>query len=247
MEFLPLRNFPIVKPGDNLPKLIVETVEKNNVSLEEGDIIVVCQSIVSKSEGRIVNLKKVKPSRLSVALAKKLGKDPREVEVILSESSEIIKIAHVIISRTKHGFVCANAGVDRSNAPPNCVTLLPENPDESAKKIRDFIRKKLGVNVGVIITDTQGRTFRLGCVGVAIGVAGVKVLDDLRGKKDIYGKKLVSTITSPADAIAAAAVLMMGEADEKTPVVIVRNAPQSVFGESKCIELVRPKEKDLFV
>lgn len=247
MELIPLQNFPIVKPGDNLAQLIVKTTKRNGISLRDKDVIVVCQSIVSKSEGRIVNLKKIRPSRLSIELSRKLGKDPREVEVILSESAEIIRIAHVIISRTKHGFVCANAGVDRSNAPPDCVTLLPEDPDKSARKIRDFMKKKLGVDVGVIITDTQGRPFRLGCVGFAIGVAGVKALNDFRGKKDIYGKKLTSTITSPADAIAAAAVLLMGEADEKTPVVIVRDVPHFVFGEGKGIQLVRPKEKDLFM
>lgn len=246
MEFFALSGFPIVRAGDNLPALIVDALERNNLRLRDGDILVVCQSVVSKCEGRVVELKQVEPSPLSRKLAERLKKDPREIEVILSESAEVLRIAHVIISRTKHGFVCANAGVDRSNAPPGCVTLLPDNPDLSAKKIRDFVRKKLGVNVGVIITDTQGRAFRTGCVGVAVGISGVKALLDLRGRRDIYGRRLVSTIVSPADAIAAAAVLLMGEAGEKTPVVIVRGAPRAVLGEGSGRELVRPKEKDLF-
>jgi coenzyme F420-0:L-glutamate ligase/coenzyme F420-1:gamma-L-glutamate ligase len=246
MELFPLRNFPVVKRGDSVPELIVRTAEKSGVRLKDGDILVVCQSIISKSEGRVVDLKTVKPGKLSRRLARRLGRDPREVEVILSESVEIVRLAHVIISRTKHGFVCANAGVDRSNAPPGCVTLLPDNPDRSAERIRKFLRRRLGVNVGVIITDTHGRPFRLGCVGVAIGVSGVRPLLDLRGRRDIYGRKLISTIVSPADAIAATAVLLMGEAGERTPVVVVRGAPRHVLGEGRISELIIPRERDLF-
>lgn len=246
MELFPLRDFPLVKEGDSIPELIVRAAEKTGIRLKDGDILVICQSIVSKSEGRVVDLNRVKPGDLSRRVARRLGKDPREMEVILSESAEIVRLAHVIISRTKHGFVCANAGVDRSNAPPGCVTLLPDNPDRSAERIRRSLKRRLGINIGVIITDTQGRPFRLGGIGVAVGVSGVKPLLDLRGRRDIYGRKLVSTIVSPADAIAAAAVLLMGEAGERTPVIVVRGAPRFVLGEGRISDLIMPRERDLF-
>ncbi|MEM3519938.1 MAG: coenzyme F420-0:L-glutamate ligase, partial [Candidatus Hadarchaeales archaeon] len=182
---------------------------------------------------------------LAKRIAKRLGKDPRDVQVILDESEEIVRLAHVIISRTRHGFVCANAGVDRSNAGPEKATLLPADPDKSAEKIRAALEKKFGVRLAVIITDTQGRPFRRGCVGVAIGVAGMRPLLDLRRKKDLYGRELKATITCPADAIAAAAVSLMGEAGEGTPVVIVRGAVYK-RGRGTAKELIRPKARDLF-
>ncbi|MFN4133017.1 MAG: coenzyme F420-0:L-glutamate ligase [Candidatus Hadarchaeales archaeon] len=245
MELTLLKNFPLVKAGDNLARLIGDAIVRQGIKLEHGDVIVIAQSVVSKAEGRVVDLRKVRPGQLAKTMAKRLGKDPREVQVILEESEEIVRLAHVIISRTRHGFVCANAGVDRSNAGHEKVTLLPLDPDRSAEKIRTALERRFGVRLAVIITDTQGRPFRKGCVGVAVGVAGMKPLLDLRGKKDLYGRRLKATVTCPADAIAAAAVSLMGEAGEGTPVVIVRRAIYR-RGRGAARELIRPKERDLF-
>jgi len=235
----------LVKRGDDIGELIVHAAEKNGPRVDDGDVVVVAQSIVSKVEGDVVDLRAVRPGLLAQRLAERLDKDPREVEVILEQSKEIVRLGHVIISRTKHGFVCANAGVDHSNVEPEHVTLLPDDPDASAERIRSAIKQIAGVDVAVIISDTQGRPFRLGAVGVAIGVAGISPLLDLRGRRDLYGKELKVTITSPADALAAAAVAIMGEADEGTPVVIIKGAIYK-RGHGSARELVMPPERDLF-
>lgn len=245
MQLIVLKGIPKVKRGDDLAELTFRAAEKQNISLEENDVIVLAQTIISKSEGNVINLREVKPSKLAERMAVRLDKDPREVEVILQQSSEIVRLSHVIISRTKHGFICANAGVDHSNVDPEYVTILPDDPDASAVKVRDSIKRKLNVNVAVIITDTQGRAFRRGCVGVAVGVAGMNPLLDLRGRRDLYGKELRVTITSPADALAAAAAAVMGEASEGTPVVVVKGASYD-RSHGSARELVRPPEQDLF-
>lgn len=245
MQLIVLKGIPKVKRGDDLAELTLRAAEKQNISLGENDVIVLGQTIVSKSEGNVIDLREVKPSKLAERMAVRLDKDPREVEVILQQSSEIVRLSHVIISRTKHGFICANAGVDHSNVDPEYVTILPDDPDASATKVRDSIERKLNVNVAVIITDTQGRAFRTGCVGVAVGVAGMNPLLDLRGKQDLYGKELRVTITSPADALAAAATAVMGEANEGTPVVVVKGTSYDrSYGSAR--ELVMPPEEDLF-
>ncbi|MEM0358942.1 MAG: coenzyme F420-0:L-glutamate ligase [Candidatus Hadarchaeales archaeon] len=245
MEVIPLPGFPLVKKGDDIGELIVKTLRSQGFSLQTGDVLVVAQSIVSKAEGAVVDLKKIRPSELAKKLSSRLGKDAREVEVVLREAKEIVRSSHVLITRTEHGFVCANAGVDHSNVEGGRVTLLPRDPDRSAERIRKKIKKELGVEVAVIISDTQGRAFRTGCLGVAIGVSGMKPLWDLRGRKDLYGKELEVTVVAQADAIAAAAVSMMGEAGEGTPVVLVRGAKYQ-RGKGSARELVRSREKDLF-
>jgi coenzyme F420-0:L-glutamate ligase/coenzyme F420-1:gamma-L-glutamate ligase len=245
LEFIAIGGLPKIKPGDDLPRLIAELFRKQGIALRDGDVVAVAQTVVSKAEGRIVDLRKIKPSPSAKAIGKRLDKDPREVEVILQQSEEIVRLAHVIISRTKHGLVCANAGVDRSNVGAERVTILPEDPDASARRIKENIEREFGVDVAVLITDTQGRAFRRGCVGAAIGISGMKPLLDLRGRQDLYGKTLRATVTSPADAIAAAAVHMMGEAGEGTPVVLVRGAVYERGGGS-ARELVRSAERDLF-
>jgi coenzyme F420-0:L-glutamate ligase/coenzyme F420-1:gamma-L-glutamate ligase len=245
VQFIPIKGLPLVKRGDDLGDLIVRAAEKQGLRIEDGDVVVVAQSVVSKAEGNVIYLRDVEPSRLAREIASRLEKDPREVEVILQQSSEIVRLAHVIISRTRHGFVCANAGVDHSNAEPEHVTTLPDDPDASSARIREAIKHRSGVDVAVIVTDTQGRPFRLGCVGVALGVAGMNPLLDLRGKRDLYGKELRVTITSPADAIAAAAVAMMGEANEGTPVILVKGAVyERGYGTAR--KLMRSPERDLF-
>lgn len=245
VQLIALKGLPMVKKGDEMGKLIVGAAQKQGLRLEDGDVIVVAQTIISKAEGNVVDLRGVKPSKKAEQIAARLDKDSREVEVILQQSSEIVRLGHVIISRTKHGFVCANAGVDHTNVDPEHVTILPDDPDASAAGIRDFIKSKLGTEVSVIISDTQGRAFRMGCVGVAVGVAGMNPLLDLRGKRDLHDKELRVTITSPADALAAAAVSVMGEANEGTPVVVVKGAIyERKNGNAR--ELVMPLERDLF-
>ena len=245
LQFITVKGLPIIKRGDDLGELIVRAAEKQGPRIEEGDVVVVAQSVVSKAEGSIVDLSKVEPSQRAEELAVRLDKDPRVVEVILQQSEEIVRLGHVIISRTKHGFVCANAGVDRSNVDHGYVTILPEDPDASAARIRETIKRELGVDVAVLVTDTQGRPFRQGVVGVAVGVAGMNPLLDLRGRRDLYGKELKVTITSPADSIAAAAVSVMGEAGEGTPVVLVKGAKYE-RAPGTIRELIRSPERDLF-
>lgn len=245
MEVLALKGLPLVKRGDDIGELIAFVAKKNGPPIGSGDVLVVAQSIVSKAEGDVVDLRTVLPGQSAKTIAKQLDKDPREVEVILRQSKEIVRRGHVIISRTKHGFVCANAGVDHSNAEAEHVTLLPNDPDASAQRIRNSIKRISGADVAVIVSDTQGRPFRLGAIGVTIGVSGMSPLLDLRGRRDLYGKELKVTITSPADALAAAAVIIMGEADEGTPVVIIKGAIYET-GNGNARELVMPSERDLF-
>ncbi len=235
----------MVKRGDDVGELILAAARKQGLKINDGDVLVVAQTVISKSEGAVVDLNKVRPSKRAEGIAKKLDKDPRLVEVILGQSPEIVRMGHVIISRTKHGFVCANAGVDQSNVEGGHVTLLPKDPDASALKLRKAIKKKLGADIPVVITDTQGRPFRCGCIGVAIGVSGMKPLFDMRGRKDLYGRELKVTVTCPADSIAAAAVALMGESGEGIPAVLVKGASYKK-GKGSIRELIRSAELDLF-
>lgn len=245
MQLTAVERLPIVKRGDDLGKLIVEAAGKQGLRIEDGDVVVVAQTIVSKTEGEVVDLRTVTPSKRAQELAVKLDKDPRMVEVVLQQSNEIVRLGRVLISRTKHGFVCANAGVDYSNVDHEYVTLLPDNSDASAARIREMIKRMIGVDVAVIVTDTQGRPFREGCVGVAIGISGIKPLLDLRGRRDLYGKELKVTVTSPADSLAAAAVSIMGEANEGTPVVLAKGVKYE-RGYGNIREIVRALQFDLF-
>jgi len=247
IEMYGLETIPIVKEGDNVAKLIVEAATREGIDIQEGDIIVIAQTIISRSEGRIVDLKDIKPSPFAEILAKETGKDPRLVEVILRESKGIVRMGgHHLIMETHHGFICANSGVDRSNVPgEETVSLLPLDPDASARKIRDEIKKLTGKDVAVIISDTFGRPLREGAIGVAIGVAGIDPLYDMRGKKDLFGYELKTTLIAIADELASAAELLMGESDEGIPVVIVRGFKYPK-GEYSIKRLLRPVEKDLF-
>ncbi len=245
MQLFAIRGLPLVKRHDDIGELILDAARKQRLRVKDGDVLVVAQAVISKSEGAVVDLRKVKPGRRAREIARKLDKDPRAVEVILRESPEIVRLGHVLISRTRHGFVCANAGVDHSNAGEELVTLLPKDPDRSAAKIRRTVKARTGAEVAVIITDTQGRPFRCGCLGVAIGVAGMKPLLDMRGREDLFGKELKVTITCPADSIAAAAVSLMGESNEGIPAVLVRGVEYQ-RGEGSIRELVRSPEMDLF-
>lgn len=224
MQLIALKGLPLIKQGDDLSELIVRATREQNLCLEDGDVLVIAQSVVSKSEGHVVDLCKVNPSPRAQHAARQLNEDPRLVDVILQQSKEIVKLAHVLIARTEHGFICASAGVDRSNVEPEHATLLPKDPDASAKRIQSDIARILGVDVAVIISDSHGRPWRRGAAGVALGVSGMLPLLDLRGRRDLYGKPLKKTWVAIADSLAAAAGVLMGEADEGTPVVVIKGA-----------------------
>ncbi|RLG49191.1 MAG: coenzyme F420-0:L-glutamate ligase [Thermoproteota archaeon] len=246
IELIGVEGIPDVKEGDDIAKIIVQKLSEMGVSLENGDIIVVTQKIVSKAEGRIVNLGAVEPSQFAVEIARRYEKDARVIELALRESKRIVRMdKRVLITETKHGFVCANSGVDLSNVGGGeLASLLPEDPDASADRIRRRIREITGVDVGVVITDTWGRPWRRGQVNFAIGISGVKALLDYRGSLDMYGRELRATVIAVADEIAAAAELVMGKS-RRVPVALVRGC-KHLIGEGRGRELVRPEEEDLF-
>jgi coenzyme F420-0:L-glutamate ligase/coenzyme F420-1:gamma-L-glutamate ligase len=241
LELIGVEGLPEVRPGDDLGQLI-----GSRSKFEPGDVIVVAQKVVSKSEGRIVSLQTVTASSEAVRIAADLvaGPDARMVQVILDESVRVLRSQRVLITETRHGFVCANGGVDHSNVPGvDQVTLLPADPDASADRLRSRLREMTGVDVGVIVSDTFGRPWRLGIVNVALGVAGLPALLDLRGSLDDAGKPLHATVLAIADDVAAAAGIVMGKT-ARTPAVIVRGLRLDGSGSGR--DLVRPAAEDLF-
>ena len=248
----PLKNIPLIRQGDSLADILVDSIQNSTIQLENNDILVIAQKIVSKSEGRIVNLATVTPSEKAIELAQKTEKDARVVQLMLQESNEIVRTRiGAIIVEHKLGFVCANAGIDHSNVAGDgseseeYVLLLPEDPDASAKALRDQIKQKTDINVGVMIIDSHGRAWRNGTVGVCIGLSGIPAMIDERGWKDLFGFTLKITIVGVADELAAAASLMMGQASEGIPAVHVRGFPYPL-GEGSLKELIRPKQQDMF-
>jgi coenzyme F420-0:L-glutamate ligase/coenzyme F420-1:gamma-L-glutamate ligase len=246
IQLIALRNLPEIVPGDDIGQLLVQAASEMGLMLRSGDIVVVAQKIVSKAEGRLLNLETVTPSALALEIAAHQRRDPRLVEVILSESACIVRRdERVLITETKHGFICANAGVDRSNVRgKDWVSLLPVNPDESARRLRERLWELLKAELAVIITDTFGRAWREGLTNVAIGVAGLKPLRDYRGEQDDFGRELAATILAVADELAAASGLLMRKT-ARIPVVVVRGYRYEM-GDGKAAELIRPKERDLF-
>jgi len=228
-----------------LPNLIVEAVERLGMSLEAGDVVVVTQKVVSKAEGRVVSLDRVHPSPRAIEIGQRIGYDPRHVDVILSESVRVVREApRVLITETRHGFICANSGVDRSNTGgKEMVVLLPEHPDESARRLRETFRELSGVSVGVVISDSFGRPWREGQVNVAIGAAGVVPLRDYRGRQDPDGYQLQGTELAVVDEVASAAELVMGKLD-RVPVALIRGA--SLAGDGRVQTLLRDPASDLF-
>ncbi len=247
LELSTLKGFPLIKPGDDLPEMIMACLQENNISIEDGDILVLAQKIVSKAEGRIVDLADVVPSEEAIALGEEIEKGPRLVEMILQESGEILrKRPGSIIVEHNSGFVCANAGIDYSNIEGNeMILLLPENSDHSAELIRRAIEKKTDKNIGVMIIDSHGRAWRNGTVGITIGLSGVPALINRCGDEDLFGRVMKATIIGAADELAAGASLMMGQVDEGTPIVHVRGFPYSL-GESNMSDLLRDKSRDMF-
>jgi len=250
ITLLPLPGIPEVGPGDDLAQIIAAAASRGGIGLEDADVLVVTQKVVSKAEGRVVDLASVQPSSRAAEWAQRWGKDPRQVELVLRESAEIVRMAEggLIISRTRHGLVCANAGVDVSNVGGGeAATLLPEDPDASARRLRERLGELVGARPAIVISDTFGRPWRLGIVNVAIGSAGIEDLWDLRGTPDAYGREMRSTVIAVADELASAADLAGGKV-EQLPVVVVRGyAWRTPAGEDAgAAVLVMPREQDLF-
>jgi coenzyme F420-0:L-glutamate ligase / coenzyme F420-1:gamma-L-glutamate ligase len=263
LTLTPLKNIPLIRQGDDLADIIFNALSATAIRIQDNDILVIAQKIVSKAEGRMVNLTTVTPSERALELAKITEKDPRVVELILRESNEVLRARPgAIIVEHRLGFVCANAGIDHSNVSPlpeasessetfgslnpeDWVLLLPENPDCSAAAIRQKLETATGTRIGVLVIDSHGRAWREGTVGTAIGVSGLPGLVDLRGQPDLFDFKLRITQVGAADELAAAASLVMGQAAEGTPVVHVRGFPYPLR-DGSLNELLRPREQDLF-
>ena len=245
-----LKEIPLVKKGDNIANLIIEDLKKENITLQDGDIILIAETLISKAEGNYIKLDELEISDEAKDIAKKAKKDPKLIQAVLNESNEIVVVGpNFIVTETKHGFVCANAGIDESNAADGLATPMPENPDKSAKEIRESLEKETNKELAVIITDTQGRAFRVGAIGTAIGCSGIKPLWVRIGDEDLYGRALETTEVATADELSAAASLLMGQANEGIPVVLIRgfNAFKTLRDtESGIKSLIREKEFDAF-
>ena len=238
VSITPVEGLPEIREGDDLAALIAE-----RAALKDGDVLVVAQKVVSKAEGRVVCLAEVVPSEEATKIAG--DSDPRQLEVILRETARIVRVRPpLVIAVTKHGFVCASAGVDASNAPePGTVVLLPDDPDNSAARLRDRLREETGAEVGVIVSDSFGRAWRQGTTDVAIGVAGIQPLLDLKGLRDPVGYELHATVIAVADELAGAAELVMGKT-AGVPAAVIRGV--DALGEGSARELVMPPDRDLF-
>ena len=245
LEIYAISGLPEICAGAPLAELLCEPVAGSGTKFEDGDVLVVAQKVVSKAEGRLVELRSVEPTSFACSLAQTHKKDPRHVEVILRESKRIVRMdAGLIVVETHHGFVCANAGVDTSNVPPGWVSLLPLDPDASARRLQEEITRRAGAAIAVIVSDTFGRPWREGLTNIAIGVAGFEPAIDYRGQADGHGNVLAATVIAAADELAAAAELVMGKVSRR-PAAIIRHfrwepAP------GKATDLIRSREKDLF-
>lgn len=251
LQLFALRGLPSVQQDDDLAALIADALRINGLRLQAGDVLVVASKIVSKAEGRLVDLRTVQPSAQAQALAAQTGKDARLVELVLREAQSISRVgAKVIITRHRLGFVSANSGIDQSNVrgDDEWALLLPENPDRSARQLRERLSALCGVAPAVIVSDTHGRPHRLGNVGVAIGVAGMAALLNLRGRADMFGRRLQHTEIGVADELAAAAELVSGQAAERLPVVLIRGyrPPDGTPSDGSAADLYRPPEMDLY-
>jgi coenzyme F420-0:L-glutamate ligase/coenzyme F420-1:gamma-L-glutamate ligase len=249
----PLEEFPLISPGDDLAEIIAKSVANMELAMKAGDIFVIAQKVVSKSENRLVNLNDVTPGIRAKAIAPECEKDARLIELILSESNCVLRTRPgTIIVEHRLGFVCANAGIDHSNVkgpygnPDDWVLLLPKDPDGSAKRIREALEKKYNLKLGVLVIDSHGRAWRNGVLGTSIGMAGIPGLVDLRGAPDLFDYSLRITQVAAADELAAAASLVMGQADEGMPVIHVSGFPYALRDDGSIKELIRDPGKDLF-
>jgi len=252
LTITPLPGFPLVQPGDDLTQLLLTSLDLAGIALTDGDILVLAQKVVSKAEGRLVNLAEVTPSSEAYRLSEQTDKDPRLLELILQESKQVLRIRqNTVIVEHRLGFVCASAGIDHSNVkgeggePEEWALLLPEDPDISARLLRDQLERISNCRLGVLIIDSHGRAWRLGTVGATIGLSGLPALVDMRGWEDLFGFRLKITQVAVADELAAAASLMMGQSSEGTPAAHVRGFPYPLR-EGSLRELLRPESEDMF-
>ena len=245
-----LKEIPLVQKGDNIAKIIEEDLKKEGMKLEDGDILLIAETLISKAEGNVIKVEDIVPSKEAIEVAEKCEKDPKIVEMILQESNEVVAVGpNFIVTETKHGFVCANSGIDESNVEEGLATPMPENPDKSAKEIREYLENQSNKQIAIIITDTQGRAFRVGAIGTAIGCSGINPLWVRIGEEDLFGRALETTEVATADELAAAASLLMGQANEGIPIVLIRGF--TAFDHLRDTEtgikpLLRPKEFDVF-
>ena len=249
LQFHVLPDLPMVESGDDLAALLEVALRRLPVTLDDGDVLVVAQKIVSKAEGRLIPLASVTPGERAIALAKETDKDPRLVQLVLDESTEVMRTRPgVLLVRHRLGNVGAHAGIDQSNvdhAGGECALLLPEDPDRSAAALRSALAARTGARLGIILADSMNRAWRLGTVGGAIGCAGLTVLDDLRGTSDLYGRELKVTLINRADSLAATACLLMGESVQRTPAVLIKGMPAEDSAQT-AREIIRPLAEDMF-
>ena len=245
LQIIPIENIPLIRKGDDIADIVFSTLNENQQEIHPGDILLISHKVVSKSEGNTYKISEISPSTEAQEIAEKTGQSQMKVEIALRDSVSIIRKSPVLITKTRQGLITDYSGVDQSNAPDGSILSLPENPDESANIIQSEISKKVGFHVPVIITDTQGRPWRKGAVNVAIGIAGMSPFIKNAGLADLYGRSLRSSLVCIADEIASAAELLMGQADEKIPVIIVRGA---IFEsqDGNATSIIRDSSENLF-
>ncbi|MEJ6767745.1 MAG: coenzyme F420-0:L-glutamate ligase [Gammaproteobacteria bacterium] len=249
LNLIALKKFPLIEPGDHLNEIILKSISDNNLLLEDGDILIIAQKIISKAENRYINLDDVIPSQSAIDLGEELNRNPAFIQLILNESKSIIsKEKNVIIVEHNLGFIHINAGIDRSNIPQdeNLVLLLPIDPSSSAEIIQSFISKSLNINISVVITDSMSRPYRSGVTNFALASANIQSLIDLKGESDIYGNTLKSTEIAIADELAAAAGLLMGQGDELKPVILMKGFSKSSYGINDALDLTVDEKNDLY-
>ena len=249
LNLIALKKFPLIEPGDHLDEIILKSISDNNLQLEDGDILIIAQKIISKAENRYINLDNVIPSQSAIDLGEELNRNPAFIQLILNESKSIISTEkNVIIVEHNLGFIHINAGIDRSNIPQdeNLVLLLPIDPSSSAETIQSFISKSLNINISVIITDSMSRPYRSGVTNFALASANIQSLIDLKGESDIYGNTLKSTEIAIADELAAAAGLLMGQGDELKPVILMKGFSKSSYGINDALDLTVDEKNDLY-
>ena len=249
VQIIPLLGMPVIKKGDKIAELISVAAKNQGIQIQNGDIVVITHVIVSRVEGNVIDLDTIEPSEFARNFANDFGKDPALVEVVLREAKSIIRMREgCLITLTRHGFICANSGVDKSNVPGDRnVALLPRDADKSARRIRKGIREIAEKEIGVIISDTHGRPLRDGEINIAIGVAGFTPIHDRRKEEDLFGYELLSKRTAIADELASAAELVIGQADEAVPVAIIRGYPFKKSENASVNDLLRPLEQEFFL
>jgi coenzyme F420-0:L-glutamate ligase/coenzyme F420-1:gamma-L-glutamate ligase len=250
IELFGLEDIPIIDGDSDISQIIKQAIEKQGCGLNHGDVVLIAETLISKAEENFIRLDDLEPSEFAMELADKSGKDPRLVEAILNESNEVVRIGpNFIITETSQGFVCANAGIDESNVGDGLATPMPKDADRSAREIRECLEGEFGEEIAVIITDTQGRAFRFGAIGTAIGCSGISPIWKRVGEKDLYGRELETTEIATCDELSAAASLIMGQADEGLPVVIIRGFDSFDIlrnPDSNIKPVLMPKEADVF-